>query len=553
MYQLIETQVLVIGGGSAGLSAAVKAKEQGVDVTLLFKKGGNNTVLAAGGHSAVLNIPGNDDTLQKHYTDTIASGQGLSSANLVKIFVEKAPQAIEEIMKWGVLFYRDDRGDLRLFRSGGHSESRSIRCEGGNTYQLYRVMYNKVKSYGIKIISNITVNVLLKYDNQVCGAIGINDKGELVVIKALAVILATGGLGQMYLNTTNSAGITGEGYILGLEAGAVLRDMEFIQFIPTSFVYPECLKGQIVNDTLRGEGAVLLNRNHERFMSKYSPKKMEMDTRDIVARSIYQEIIEERGTLNHAVYLDARHVDKKSLMESLSSAKRLLNIGIDPSKMLIEVAPSSHFCCGGIEVDENCYTGVPGLWSVGEVTGGIHGANRLGANALTENLVFGNIAGVNSGIWAKGFKKTCPHIPSYIIKEYINRSSLINMTSQKSDEIDSIHEELDIIESKIKQVLWQSAGIIRKQETLESGIESLSQIEQHLQQIKRSKGIGTILPLCQRLSKACLLGKIILKMAELRKESRGTHYRSDYPLERTGNPESIKVEYISGKLNYSTK
>lgn len=543
-----ETQVLIIGGGSAGLCAALAARKNGVDVTLVFKKGGNTTLFAAGGHSVVLDGSGNADSVESHYHDTMESGSWLNDPRLVRIMVEKGPQEFMAMVDLGVSFIRDAEDRIKCFYAGGHSYPRTIRCEGGNTHQLYRILLAQAKEKGVKILKGFQVLELLADQGKVQGAVGLDAEGNIAVIRAKAVILASGGLGQLYQNTTNPPGITGEGYILGLEAGASLIDMEFIQFMPTSLVYPPKLKGVIVTDTLRGEGAVLLNTKLERFMTRYAPEKMEVATRDVVARAIYQEIIEGRGTQNQGVYIDARDIQRESMLQSFTNAHRLIALGIDPGEKMIEVAPSAHFCCGGIVIDDTGFTGVEGLWAAGEAAGGVHGANRLGANALTENLVFGSIAGRNAAKWAASYsgKWLSPGVETKQLEH------LESVCVQK-DAGEGLRTMLANLESKIKEVVWQSAGIIRKEDTLEKGLGIMEELYFELEALGKNELLGSLYPLWSRLIKMSLLGRIIIGTALRRKESRGVHYRLDYP-QATEDIYNIMVTADEDKtLHYSSR
>lgn len=531
-----ETDVLIIGGGGAGIRAALAAKEKNVDVTLVFKKGGNATIFAAGGHSAVIDKDNVKDSYESHYHDTMESGSWLNDPKLVRVMVEEGPKELQELLDWGVNFTMDKNGKLKGYTVGGHSSPRTVRCTGGNAHQLYRVMHKRAKEKGVNIVKGFEVLELFLSQGRVRGAAGIDAEGNMVLIKAHAVVLASGGLGQMYQNTTNPPGLTGEGYILGLKAGASLIDMEFIQYLPTSLVYPPKMKGEIVTDSLRGEGAMLLNNKMERFMAKYAPEKMEKATRDIVARAIYQEILEGRGTENQGIYIDARSMEGEKLLESFTNARRLMAQGIDPRESLFEVAPSAHFCCGGILTDSECFTGVEGLWAAGEVTGGIHGANRLGGNALTEILVFGRIAGENAAKWAQSYSDKDNDISSGT--ENLQRLQKLDNGKDAGDHLLSRLMEL---EAGIKAGVWQGAGIIRSEDTLKKGLGAMEEIYRELNSLGNVEDLGKAYPLWSRLFKMALLGRVIIGSALRREESRGTHYRSDFPETKEDFSYSIKV------------
>jgi len=380
---------------------------------------------------------------------------------------------------------------------------------------------NKVKQAGIQIFHNFSVIKLLSDQQKVWGAVGVNSLGELIVIKAKSVILATGGLGQIFKNTTNPAGISGDGYVLAHDAGAELIDMEFIQFLPTCMIHPQQFSGMVINDTLRGEGAKLLNAKGERFMEKYSPQKMELATRDVIARAIYQEIKEGNGTLHQGVYIDALELSEEQILNSFPLVKRLHAKGINLTKEYIEVAPFVHFCCGGVKIDSSCFTGIEGLWACGETAGGIHGANRLGGNALSEILVFGKIAGENA---ARQSSLSTDSIPDFLLKE-------VKMLKELLDDNpfhEQINEHLSTLKDKIKTIMWDSAGIVRNKKMMGHGFQRLEEISTELSKLQETNALGKFVPLFMTVRNMDLLGKVVLQGAMKRKESIGTHYRDDY-------------------------
>jgi len=516
---MYETDVLVIGAGGAGLRAALEAKAYGKKVLLTAKKGGNSSIQTVGAHCAVMDVPGTSDSQEQHFEDTMNSGHWISSPELVEILVSKAPAAIKELESWGVEFLKDKTDNYLLMKAGGHSFPRTIRCKDGY-HQLYKVMLNKIKQAGIQIFHNFLVIKILSDQQKVWGAVGINSLGELVIIKAKAVILAAGGLGQIFKNTTNPTGISGDGYVLAHDAGAKLIDMEFIQFLPTCMTHPKEFSGMVVNDTLRGEGAKLLNVKGERFMEKYSPQKMELATRDVIARAIYQEIKEGNGTAHQGVYLDASELSEEQIFNSFPLAKRLHSRGINLTKEYIEVAPFVHFYCGGVKIDTNCFTGIEGLWVCGETAGGIHGANRLGGNALSEILVFGKIAGENA---ARQASSSMDSIPDLLLKE-------VKMLEELLDDNpfhEHINEHLSTFKDEIKTIMWDSVGIVRNKKMMEHGFQRLEEIRKELSKLQENNALGKSVPLFMTVRNMALLGGIILQAALKRKESIGTHYRDD--------------------------
>lgn len=524
----IHTDVLVIGGGGAGLCSAMAAAEAGADVTLVWKKGGNCTAVAAGGF-AVVPEEACADSVDVFLEDAQRSGAGLSDDRLLRRLAQDAPAAIDRISGWGIEFYRQEDGRYRFFRSGGHTHPRSLRCNKGRGGDAYRIMLHRASNLGVHILRDGLITELLKDGSRVVGAAGMDAQGNPLVIAAKTVVLATGGMGALYEHTTNANGLTGEGYILAKNAGCRLRDMEFVQFMPTTFAWPPHLKGKLVNDTLRGEGAHLLNREGERFMSRYAPDFMEIATRDVLSIAIASELMAGRGGPHGGIWVDARHIPEQAMLDSFGFARQLIAAGIHPTKDLFEVVPAAHFSCGGVVIDEDCRTGVEGLYAVGEVTGGIHGANRLGATALTENVVFGQIAGRNAAREALAHKVHTPRLVSASFERQLRQNNLPSDVT--------LSEELERIEAQIKHILWQYGGILRSADGMRRGQRALEEEQSKLSTAQKGDFKQAIQR--QRLEQLLILSKIVLQSALLRTESRGCHYRTDFPRQNPAQAVSI--------------
>ena len=373
----------------------------------------------------------------------------------------------------------------------------------------------------IECIEEVMITSLVTDENQVIGATGLDLKdSSLIYFKAKSVILASGGAGQLYPVTSNTFQKNGDGYAIAYRAGANLVDMEQIQFHPTGMVAPESKKGVLVTEAVRAEGGKLINTDGERFMSKYAPEKMELATRDVVARSIYQEIIEGRGTENGGVYLDISHLDDDYIDEKLETmVLQFENVGVDIKHEPIEVAPTAHHFMGGLKINTDASTSLKNLYGAGEVCGGVHGANRLGGNALADTQVFGKIAGVSA---SEACKDTELKTNDEQVKAEASRiENLIKKGSIKPKEF----------KNNIKQLMWQKVAIVRDEKTLNEALKELLKMKENLVNLdvgdekQYNSDLVTALEVINMVE-ICIL---TVKSAILRRESRGAHYRSDYP------------------------
>lgn len=526
------TDVLIIGGGSAGYHAAIEARKTGANVLLVHKGGGNATIMAAGGFAGNFNRHDEVELEQINRVfveDILKSGRYMNNEQIVKKLVKSSGEEIKELKNKDIHFIEDENKDFKLFQASGHTYPRTVRCLGGNTRQYYSILRDQALQLGVTIMNHVRIIDLIKRDGRICGAVGFSGS-KLIFISCPSIILATGGISANYHFSTHKKTIQGNGLSMALKVGASLVDMEFIQFMPTVIAYPEKLRGLIVTDTLRGEGAILLNKNFERFMEKYAPIKKDMETRDKISKSIFQEICEGRGTRNNTVYLDARNIDRKAIKESFTNHDLLMKAGIDPKKDLIEIAPAAHYTCGGIKIDENAFTGVKGLWAVGEVTGGLHGANRLGSVALTENVVFGKLAGEQAGLYSV---KNRRHIKD-------SKHNYTQTFEYKDPEKDKK------IEERLRQILSNTAGIVRNEKDLSQGIEEIEKILDVLEPQNKKETIYN--PSCIQIQSLALINYCIMKSCQMRKESRGTHFREDYPEERKDLLKQIIIHQEGDKI-----
>src|SRR5436309_3635287 len=415
--------VLIIGGGSAGLRAAIEAHDTGAGVLIISKGKSPHTTLARGGMNAALGTMDPEDNWMIHAADTLREGEFLADYERVEVLCRSAPDAINELVKWGARFHRETDGRLTQRFFGAHTYRRTVFYEDWTGEEMIRVLKDQVNQRKIEIVDDVYVLKLLKSADdinqegssaeggveEVKGVLGIDvKKKEIVTFKCKSLILAAGGYTRIYaVSSSRIIENYGEGVALAYEAGADLVDMEMVQFHPTGMVWPEKAVGTLATEAIRGEGGILLNSKGERFMKNYYPERMELGPRDVVARAIYNEIISGRSTEHGGVWLDVTHLPKEVIQDRLTTMYEQFQRldGIDISKEKMEVGPTAHYSMGGVVVDINCRTRVKGLFAVGEVISQIHGANRLGGNSLLDTIVFGKIAGNEAAKLAKQVMK----------------------------------------------------------------------------------------------------------------------------------------------------
>src|SRR5512137_489471 len=405
---IVDCHVLVIGSGGAGVRATIEASHYG-DTVLISKtivgKGGCTT-MAEGGYNAVLR---EEDSCGIHFEDTLKGGAYLNDPELVQILVEESPKRMHDLITWGAVFdfTGDDMVAQRPF--GGQRFPRTCYAGDRTGHEMMTTLVERLDSSKVSLLQEFTVIDLLKSGESVIGAIALDERGDIVLLKANSTILATGGGTKVYDISTNSSSGTGDGFAIGYRAGAELIDMEMIQFHPTGAVFPYDARGRLVTEAVRGEGGLLLNNRGDRFMKEYDPERMELSTRDVVARAIATEIQAGRGTKNGGVYLDVTHLPREQIETRLPvMLEQFLKFGVDIRVTPMEVAPTAHHIMGGLRITPECRTTLPGLFACGEVAGGVHGANRLGGNALAETQVFRKRAGESAGKAEKRQKKVDP-------------------------------------------------------------------------------------------------------------------------------------------------
>lgn len=488
---------LVIGSGIAGLSFALKAAEHGKVVVLTKRRiFDSNTDHAQGGMAGVF---AKNDSKRLHFRDTIAAGAGLCNPAAVKLLAENAPSQIRWLQRLGVKF-EEERDGLALAREGGHSRSRVTFAGDVTGREVEGALVKEVRSHPeIEVYeNNLAIDLLVK-NNECFGAQFLNlGRNRIDNYYARATVLATGGLGALYLETTNPEIATGDGFAMAYRAGAVLRDMEFVQFHPTKLDLP-METPFLITEALRGEGGVLRNAKGEAFMAKYDARR-ELATRDIVARAIYHEM--RKGK----VFLDVTGLGRKFLRERFYNIYRTcMREGLEIGRTWIPVTPAAHYACGGVKTDLQGRTSVKRLFAVGEVSStGVHGANRLASNSLTEGIVF-----------AAQAAEAAAKIPR-------KNNNKIHAQSQRVV-TESGREKL--LRTRIKALMWDKVGIVRRDSGLQSAIRDLAAIHRKAEALLR-RGISFE---AVEAANMALVGNLIAVSALNRKESRGCHYNADYP------------------------
>jgi succinate dehydrogenase / fumarate reductase flavoprotein subunit len=558
-YQRHEHDVLVIGAGGAGLRAAIEAAQGGASVGLICKSllGKAHTVMAEGGIAAALGNVDDRDNWQVHFADTMRGGQYLNNWRMAELHAREAPDRVRELEALGAVFDRTADGRILQRNFGGHKYPRLAHVGDRTGLEIIRTLQDHAVHQPIDVHMECTIVSLLKDGNRVAGALGYDrERGRFKLFGAKAVVLATGGIGRAFSVTSNSWEYTGDGQALAYNAGAALQDMEFVQFHPTGMVWPPSVRGILVTEGVRGEGGILVNKEGRRFMfddipenyrgqtadneeegwrytqgDKNARRPPELLTRDHVARAIMKEVREGRGSPHGGVFLDISWISsklsgaeehiKKKLPSMYHQFKQLADIDITKEPM--EVGPTTHYVMGGIRVDgDTQMSSVPGLFAAGEVGAGLHGANRLGGNSLSDLLVFGMRAGKYAA-------------------EFAGRQSSSRVDSQQADTI--VRAALEPfnrraggegpyqVEHDLQTMMQELVGIVRREDEIRRALEALAVLKERARKVsvtgnrEYNPGWHTALDLQNLLT----VSEIVARAALERKESRGGHFRDDFP------------------------
>ncbi|MGE5274742.1 MAG: FAD-binding protein [Verrucomicrobiota bacterium] len=519
--------VLVIGAGGAGLRAAIAASEGGARTAVVCKSllGKAHTVMAEGGIAASFGNVAPEDDWKTHFQDTMFGGKYLNNWTMAELHAKEAPDRVRELEQWGAVFDRTPDRKMNQRPFGGHTFPRLVHIGDRTGLELLRTLQDKAVHSDIDVYMEYIVTRLLKDGDRVAGAFAYcRLDGAYHVFSAKAVVMATGGAAKAWRINSNSWESTGDGHVLGYEAGADLVDMEFVQFHPTGMVWPPGVVGLLVTEAVRGEGGILRNKDGERFMERYDPKRLELSTRDVVARAIYTEVKEGRGSPHGGVFLDVSHLPDATVRKRLPGmyAQFLELAGVDITKEPMEVGPTCHYFMGGLAVEpETGSTTVPGLFGAGECTGGMNGANRLGGNSLSDIVVFGKRAGEHACAEAASVHASRP-----------SDDDVAAAAGEMDAFLEGPGEDPFEIQTDLQQTTQDLVGIFRDAEGLSEAIEKLAEFEQRAARARAPMPGRSWNPgwhLCRDLRNMLTVAEAVARAALLREESRGAHSRIDFP------------------------
>ena len=552
----VEHDVIVLGAGGAGLRAAIECSMQGLSTGLVCKSllGKAHTVMAEGGVAASLGNSDDRDHWKVHFRDTMRGGKFLNNWRMAELHAKQAPDRVRELEEWGAVFDRTKTGLINQRNFGGHRYPRLAHVGDRTGLEIIRTLQDRGVHQGIEVYMECTGLDLLKDGDKIAGMVAMwRETGEFIIFRCKAVILATGGGGKAWKITSNSWEYTGDGYGMAYEAGAELMDMEFTQFHPTGMVWPPSVRGTLVTEGVRGEGGILVNSENERFMYDNIPERFapetadteaeaerwldgdkgarrppELLTRDVVARAIRREVKAGRGSPHGGAFLDiASRRSAEDIKKKLPSMYHQFKVlaELDITKEAMEVGPTLHYFMGGVRVDaDSQMTRVPGLFACGECAAGVHGANRLGGNSLSDLLVCGKLAGSGAVDYIKS--TATPNLNDEQAK-YIIRSATNILNRESGESPYLIHE-------KLQDLMQSNVGIVRTDELLSEGIDGVMDLWKSFQSVK-ADGASQFNPGWHQaiaLRNLLITSEAVARAARIREESRGAHTRVDFEGER---------------------
>ena len=553
-YETHEYDVIVVGAGGAGLRAAIEASAQGAKTALICKSllGKAHTVMAEGGIAAAMGNIYSEDNWQVHFRDTMRGGKMLNNWRMAQLHAQEAPERVYELERWGALFDRTADGRISQRPFGGHRYDRLAHVGDRTGLEMIRTLQQHAVHQGIDVFMEVTVSSLLKDGDRLSGAVAYErESGNAKVFKAKAVVLATGGVGKAWKITSNSWEYTGDGHSLAYQAGADLIDMEFQQFHPTGMVWPPSVRGILVTEGVRGEGGTLRNSEGERFMFRYIPEFFKTETadteeeadrwfsdktnnrrtpdllpRDEVARAINSEVKAGRGSPHGGVLLDIASRRSPAEIRRLlpSMYHQFMKLAdVDITAVPMEVGPTCHYAMGGVRVDaDTAASTVPGLFAAGEVAGGMHGANRLGGNSLSDLVVFGRRAGLGAAEYAKGLT-TFPGVDPADV-DLVVADMISHFERDGGDNPYAVQKDL-------QETMQDLVGIIRTQSELEQALAKIQELKERAKKtsVEGNQQYNPGWHLAMDLRNLLTVAEAACRAAMERKESRGAHTRDDYP------------------------
>jgi succinate dehydrogenase / fumarate reductase flavoprotein subunit len=544
--------VVVIGAGGAGLRACIATARAGLKTAVICKSllGKAHTVMAEGGVAASLGNLDPEDGWETHFSDTMKGGKGINNWRMAELHARESGERVLELERWGAVFDRTPAGLIHQRPFGAHTYRRLCHIGDRTGLEILRTLQDKGIHSGIDVFMEYTMTRLLKdADGRVCGAFGYRrEDGRFAAFRAKAFVMATGGWGKLFKVTSNSWESTGDGLAMALEAGAELRDMEMVQFHPTGMVWPPGAKGILITEAVRGEGGRLLNSEGERFMERYDPDRVDLSSRDVVARSIYKEVQAGRGTPHGGAYLDITHRGPDYIKRALPSMyEQFLKLAdVDITKQPMEVAPTIHYVMGGIFVDADTgASSLPGLFAAGEVAGGLHGANRLGGNSLSDLLVFGKRAGDGAAAYALAMGE----IPDPDLDAVDEESEILLQPFSNSEA--GKRENPYAFMADLQEVMGEDAGIAREESSLQDGLNKILQLRDRVHDLaapgSRMFNPGWHAARDQRYMVE--IAEAIIRSAIERRESRGAQWRLDYPeLDEDWGQLNLVTRLVDGQL-----
>ncbi len=524
-YKTIMCDVLVVGAGGAGCRAAIEASNHNLDVIMLSKEllGKAHTAMAEGGYNVSLGNVDPDDDPETHFKDTIVGGNYLNDQKLAEILVRDAPQRIFDLEDMGAVFDRTPEGKIAQRVFGKQSWRRTAYASDRTGSEIMVTLTEGIRKTAVRVFDEVFATRLLVKDGKISGVCAVDLKyGDYLVFRSKSVVMATGGAGRIFSVTSNAQLDVGDGYGMAYETGCEMIDMEMIQFHPTGMVKPESAKGRLVTEAVRGEGGILLNNKGERFMNRYYPEVMELAGRDQVARSIMTEVLEGRGTPEGGVYLSISHLPHSIIEFRLESMiEQFEDAGVDIREEPMQVSPTAHHFMGGIKIDENSGTNIPGLYASGECTGGVHGGNRLGGNALADTQVFGALSGENAAKYAKetnhlGVNRDEIKTEFERLEAMLNRKEGISPANARSE---------------LTELMWAKVQIFRKEDDMQYAVKELRRIEKEVvPKIKVDVPVKRFNPgwhQAMEFVNMVTTARMVAEAAVMRKGSSGAHYRVD--------------------------